>query len=86
MAGTGSNNSPVSVAVAPGTRVAGAIEMILSVGVSLTVRLKAWFALPAALLAVAVKALIPPVPGAGVPLTTPDVALSVSPDGKPGSA
>ena len=50
------------------------------------VKVKACCTLPAVLVAVAVKALTPPVPAAGVPLTTPEVAFSVKPEGKPGSA
>ena len=49
------------------------------------VSVKACCTLPAEFVAVAVSALTPAVPAAGVPLTTPVVPFNVKPEGKLGS-
>ena len=48
---------------------------------ALTVIAKAWSVLPVVFVAVMVKLATPPVPAAGVPLSTPVAALSVRPLG-----
>ena len=63
----------------PATNVA--LAALVNAGASLTVSVNDWSVLPVVFVAVIVRLVTPPVPAAGVPLMTPDVALSVRPLG-----
>src|SRR5712692_6732653 len=86
---------PVSLSVGAGLPVAVTVKLpavptvkvallaLVMAGAWLTVRVKLWVALvPTPLLAVKVIGYVPPVPAAGVPLSTPVLPLKVTPLGR----
>src|SRR5207245_7880099 len=92
---TPEGNVPASLKVGAGKPVAVTVKLpavptvnvvllaLVMAGAWFTVSVKLWVALlPTPLAAVNVMGYVPPVPAAGVPLSTPVVALNVTPLGK----
>ena len=90
--GAGESRSRVSAGVGvpvvltaklPAVPVEKVVLVLVMAGAWLTVRVKVWVALGVTpLAAVKCREYVPPVPAAGVPLSTPVAALNVTPPGK----